>query len=113
MVPDIGSDLPCQELSSLGLLIWNFDLTDYTSERIPPNVYTFNFDVSTSAGREPSVTEEFSVQLVLPDPCDPPISLTKVAFENQRYTLTDTGQSYTHPDFSISPDYCPIDYTYE
>ena len=72
MVPDIGSDLPCQELSSLGQLIWNFDLTDYTSERIPPNVYTFNFDVSTSTGREPSVTEEFSVQLELvapPDAC--------------------------------------------
>ena len=33
--------------------------------------------------------------------------------ENQSYTLTDTDQSYTHPDFSISPDYCPVDYSYE
>ena len=46
------------------------------------------------------------------DPCDPPTSLTKVAFENQSYTLTDVDQSYTHPDFSISPDYCTFDYSY-
>ena len=47
------------------------------------------------------------------DPCDPPTSLTKATMENQSYTLTDTDQSYTHPDFSISPDYCPVDYSYE
>ena len=33
--------------------------------------------------------------------------------ENQSYTLTDTDQSYTHPDFNISPDYCPVEYSYE
>ena len=58
-------------------------------------------------------SDTFSIDLVVPDPCDPPTSLTKVDFENQSYTLTDTGRSYTHPDFSISPNYCPIDYSYE
>ena len=59
------------------------------------------------------MSDTFTIDLVVTDPCDPPASFSKVAMENQSYTLTDTGKSYTHPDFSISPDYCPVDYSYE
>ena len=58
-------------------------------------------------------SDQFTIDLVVTDPCDPPTSLTKVDMENQSYTLTDTDQSYSHPDFNISPDYCTLDYSYE
>ena len=45
--------------------------------------------------------DTFSIDLVVPDPCDPPSSINPVPFENQRYTLTDVNQSYTHPDFEV------------
>ena len=33
---------------------------------------------------------------------------------NQVYTLTETDQSYTHPDFVVNPSYCPEpSYTYD
>ena len=58
------------------------------------------------------MSDTFTIDLVVTDPCDPPASFSKVAMENQSYTLTDTDKSYTHPDFNISPDYCPVDYSY-
>ena len=45
--------------------------------------------------------DTFTIDLVVPDPCDPPSSINPVPFENQRYTLTDVNQSYTHPDFEV------------
>ena len=80
---------------------WNFNSGDYTSEDVPPGAYSFTYLVE--AGIE---SDQFTIDLVVTDPCDPPTSLTKVDMENQSYTLTDTDKSYTHPDFNISPDYC-------
>jgi len=31
---------------------------------------------------------------------------------NQEYTITDNTKTYTHPDWTISPSYCPISYDY-
>ena len=96
-VPDLGKPLPCQEIDpDSGKVTWNFNQADYTDQSVPPGTYTFTYGVA--AGDQ---ADTFSIDLVVPDPCDPPTSLTKVAFENQSYTLTDTGESYTHPDFSI------------
>ena len=53
-----------------------------------------------------------SFVLTLQDPCDPPASVTGVDFVNQDYTLTDIERSYTHPVFTISPDYCEFRYSF-
>ena len=60
-----------------------------------------------------SVTATYTFTLV--DPCNPPDSVTAgVALENQEYTITDTTKTYTHPEnWVITPDYCPLSYTYE
>ena len=87
---------------------WNFNSGDYTNRDVPPGTYTFTYQVAAGTG-----SETFTIDLVVTDPCDPPTSLTKVALENQSYTLTDNDKFYTHPDFSISPDYCPVDYSYD
>ena len=39
--------------------------------------------------------------------------MTKVALQNQVYTLTDDNAApYVHPDFTVDPDYCPLIYSY-
>lgn len=71
-------------------------------------------DESTTVPKEEN-QEEFctTVDLELKDPCDPPAQLDRVAMANQVYQLNDkTEPSYVHPEFTITPAYCPIDYTY-
>ena len=46
-------------------------------QEIPPGVYTFTYDVSTSAGKEPGVTQQFTVDVTVVDPCESP-SVTPV-----------------------------------
>ena len=75
---------------------------------IPPGTYTITYQVT--AGEE---SDMFTIDLIVPDPCDPPSSLEKVDLDDQSYILTDINRSYTHPDFVVSPDFCPIDYTYQ
>ena len=108
--PDLGKTLPCQQIdNNTGTVTWNFSETDYTNQDVPPGTYTFTYEVE--AGTE---TQTFTVDVVLPDPCDPPTSMSPAApFVNQDYTLTAQGQSYTHPDFTVDPTFCPEPtYTY-
>jgi len=73
-------------------------------------VYTY--DVST--GDEAVLTKQFTFTVTLVDPCDPPTSVQVVALTDQVYTITDTNVApYLHPDFVISPAYCPLAYTYD
>ena len=60
-----------------------------------------------------SVTATYTFTLV--DPCNPPDSVTAgTPLTNQEYTITDNTQTYTHPEnWVITPDYCPLSYTYE
>ena len=44
--------------------------------------------------------------------CDPPISITSTGWENQVYTLTAVGESYTHPAVVVNPAFCPYTVTY-
>ena len=51
--PDIGANLPCQELSQTRQLTWNFPESSYISGDVPPGTYTFTYDVSTAPGSLP------------------------------------------------------------
>ena len=55
--PDIGANLPCQELSASGELTWNFPQSSYTNGDVPPGTYTFTYDVSTESSKQPQVTQ--------------------------------------------------------
>ena len=50
--------------------------------------------------------------MTVSDPCDPPV-LSPATLTNQVYTVTDPAHSdYTHADFTVSPSYCPFNYSY-
>ena len=66
------SRLGCQDLSAIGTLSWSFPETAFTSGDVPPGVYTFTYEVSTSANKEPAVTKEFTVEVELVNPCTNP-----------------------------------------
>ena len=57
-----------------------------------------------------SATTTFTFTLV--DPCSPPTSLTKATLTDQDYTITDTAKTYTHPEWTIDPSFCPFTYDY-
>lgn len=40
------------------------------------------------------------------------MSITPVEPTDQTYTITQAALSYTHPDFTADPSYCPITYSY-
>ena len=51
--------------------------------------------------------------MVVKDTCDPPNSITKPTLANKVYTVTDsTFPTYTVDDFTIDPDYCTFEVTY-
>ena len=86
---------------------WNFTPSDYTSMGIPPGDYTFTYCVVSGAEKE-----TFTINVTLPDPCDPPTSFSVADFVDQSYTLSDVGQEYTHPAVTIEPDFCTFDPVY-
>ena len=67
----------------------------------------------TAVGSSPLLEETAKFLLTLQDPCDPPISVTGADFVNQEYTLTDIERSYIHPAFTINPDFCLLEYTFQ
>ena len=102
--------LACQELSESNQLTWVFTPTDYSVNGLQPGGYTYTFDVST--GDAPGLTQQFTVELTLVDPCDPPDSLAPVDLIDQSYTITADPLPYTHAEFDVQPAYCPLVYTY-
>jgi hypothetical protein len=80
-----------------------------------PGDYIFTYDVSTdlNAPYDAALTKQFTFTVTLVDPCDPPTSLTAATLTNQEYTITDTTKTYTHPEWTIVPSYCPFAYTYD
>lgn len=64
--PVLANDvLPCQELDGNNMVTWNFPDTVFTDNSIPPNTYTFTYEVKTGD----MVTETFTVDVVLTNPC--------------------------------------------
>ena len=54
------------------------------------------------------------IEVVLEDPCDPPVSITVPALDDETYIITDTTEpDYTHPEFVADPSYCKVAYTYD
>ena len=82
---------------------------DYKNEIIKPGKFKMNLCAQVNL-ETPTCTE---VDLEIVDPCDPPVSIQRVVMQDQVYELKDTSEpSYTHPEFEITPIYCPITYSY-
>ena len=79
----------------------------YLNGTVPPGDYVVTIQgTATKSGQ----TQDTQVTIKVVDPCDPPTSLTANNMDNQSYVITDDRtapfNTYTHPDFDISPDYC-------
>ena len=88
-----------------------------TSEHYKDLVYapgTYRVTITGTASRlTDQLIKTATFDLTLVDPCDPPTSLTKPAFDNYMYTIADNNANpYTYPVFVVSPDYCTITYNY-
>ena len=46
------------------------------------------------------------------DPCENDASISKVALQNQVYTITAAAKDYQIPAYVVSPVWCDITYTY-
>ena len=111
------SKIACSNLGGIlngvisnGQLTISADSDDYQNGTFTPGQYEVSIKGSAK-GSSPlqEATKTFIIALV--DPCDPPISVTGTDFTNQEYTLTDNQKEYTHPAFTVSPEYCPIVFT--
>ena len=109
-----SSVLTCHELTN-GVLTQTFTSSQYENNGLAPGDYIFTYDVSTdlNAPYDAALTKQFTFTVTLVDPCDPPTSLTAATLTNQEYTITDTTKTYTHPEWTIVPSYCPFAYTYD
>ena len=83
-------------------------------ENYAPGIYVVTVKgtvVNSSSSPKSSKLTTYTFTLL--DPCSPPISVTAATLTNQQYTITDSTKHYTHPDFTISPSYCPFTYSYD
>ena len=86
---------------------------DYTKEVKIAGTYEITI-TGKVVGSDPEVSTTATFGFVLEDPCDPPVSFDKVILVDQTYSLNQAEEAtYTHEDFIVVPDYCPIEYTYE
>jgi hypothetical protein len=108
-----SSVLTCHELTN-GVLTQTFTSSQYENNGLAPGDYIFTYDVSTdlNAPYDAALTKQFTFTVTLVDPCDPPTSLTLVSLTDQEYTITETAKTYTQPDWTIAPSYCPFTYEY-
>ena len=50
-----------------------------------------------------------TIVIVLEDPCDPPLELTKPNLTSpDKYTVSTDAKSYIHDLFTVNPSYCPV-----
>ena len=106
--------LTCKELKN-GALTQTFSSQQYATGGLAPGAYIFTYEVTTDTASpsNAALTKLFTFTVTLVDPCDPPTSIIKAPLTNQVYTITDTKKTYKHPDWTISPNYCPLSYTYD
>ena len=82
---------------------WTFDRVYYAFGLLP-GTYTYNYDVVVG-----DVTETFTVDLVLIDPCLT-ATITVPAETTERYYITDPNlQINFAPVFAVDPDFCKTD----
>jgi hypothetical protein len=99
--------LDCQELNSDNQLTWSFDGTDYNGD-VTPGTYTYTFDVTIL-----DKTEQFTVDVVLTDPCENP-TITMPNPTSIVYVITDAEGRYTlEPELSVDPEFCKFEITVE
>ena len=84
-VSPANDNLPCQNPDSNSEVKWTFTSEDYTEKKISPGTYSFKFDVSVN---NDVVTQSFTVDVVLTDPCSPP-TVTEPNSDSLVYTITD------------------------
>ena len=58
------------------------------------------------------VTLSVPFVITVVDPCENDASISKVALQNQMYTITAAPKDYQIPTFVVSPVWCDITYTY-
>lgn len=107
---DIISDFTCKELNRSDCYISvKPDPDDYNNGNQPPGEYCVQIQ-----GCNPSaaVTQCKSVEVcyVVEDPCDPPEDIQPPNFIDQVFKLKQLGQGYDAPEFTSSPEYCPVTY---
>ena len=101
-----GIKLQCQELSNgdNGEITWTFDETDYNFNS-PPGTYTYTFDVTVG-----QVTDTFTFDLVLTDPCNADVvQTTKPNIQTYTYYITDStadDSEVLSPKFAVNPSFC-------
>ena len=94
-----------------GVLVFRPSTADYLSGRYEPGEYEVTITgtpYKATDGRSDSA--KFTITLL--DPCDPPVSIESPGLDDQLYLLTAKQESYEHPDFIVTPSYCPIYYSY-
>ena len=97
--------------NSDGQLSLTVDEDDYVNNVFVPGVFVVTVTGTADASDGPQ-SKDATIEFTLKDPCDPPVSVAISALTDQTYTLTTTGATYTHPEFSVAPSYCPLTYTY-
>jgi len=119
-----ASDIACSDLISTGLFLDETATSgtlsllakesDYENLVYAPGVYIVTITGTASNSQNSAKkTRTATFKITLVDPCDPPASLSKPAIVNQVYTITDdNADPYTHPEFVVSPLYCPVTYQY-
>jgi hypothetical protein len=113
--------ISCENLAAAGELFGEsgndntlsslIDLATYQLGLITPGTYIVTIEGKADKS-SPTQSWESTFTFTLVDPCDPPTSITAAVLTDQVYTITDEGAKYTHPDFVISPEYCPFMYSY-
>ena len=119
-----ASNIGCNDLDQTGLFLdetatsGSLSLlateSDYENLVYAPGVYivTITGTASKSENQTKKTRTNF-FKITLVDPCDPPASLLRPDFDDQEYTITDdSADPYTHPEFVVSPLYCPTEYVY-
>jgi len=111
--------LTCDKLDFDGILDgddsdkeFNIDLTpeDYKTGNVLPGLYDVVIcgEVRDSTLGDIEKKDCKVVFVTIKDPCDPPTLVRLPNYENQVLTITDNAKtSYTMPEATIEPDYCP------
>ena len=68
--------------------------------------------ITGTADRDSDKSAAVTFTITLINPCESPV-ITVPEFENQLYKLTADLLPYTHPVFTIVPDFCTITYQYD
>ena len=103
--------LSCPSSAFDGTLILTQNGDDYEAG-LAPGDYVFKFKVSTG-GSDDAHNLEFDITFTLVDPCDPPESVASGILDDQTYIITDLAKDYQFNAATVTPSYCPVEYTYD